>query len=186
MVAIAGPPASGKSTLAAALADRLTAAGHGARHVPMDGFHLDNIVLEARGLLARKGAPETFDAAGFVHAMRRLATEQEVVLPAFDRQLDIAIAGRIAIDDDVRIAVVEGNYLAFDESPWTALAPLWHLSAFLDVPEGVLADRLVARWRTHGLGADAARRRAEENDLPNARRVLDRRSGVTVTLSGTE
>jgi len=173
LVAVAGPPASGKSTLAEAVAARLSAEGRRARHVPMDGFHLDNAVLEARGLLARKGAPETFDAAGFVHAVHRLATEAEVVLPSFDRVRDIAVAGRIAIEAADTVAVVEGNYLAFDRRPWSELAALWHFSVFLDVPEETLAARLVARWRSHGLEETEARRRAASNDLPNARLVRD-------------
>ncbi|UMA65422.1 sugar transporter [Roseivivax marinus] len=182
MVAIAGPPASGKTTLAAEVAARISALGRPARHVPMDGFHLDNPVIEARGLLARKGAPETFDAAGFVHAMRRLGTEEEVVLPSFDRARDIAIAGSIAVGPETEVAVVEGNYLTFDEAPWDTLAPLWQFAVFLDVPEPVLAERLIARWRDHGLDDAQARRRAEENDLPNARRILARRLPGVSTL----
>ncbi|MFD2856865.1 hypothetical protein ACFSZS_21815 [Seohaeicola zhoushanensis] len=129
LVAISGPPAAGKSTLAAELVARL---GPGAILVPMDGFHLDNAVLAPRGLLDRKGAPETFDALGFVHAMQRLATETEVVLPDFDRAQDRAIAGRIVVGPAHRIAVVEGNYLSCTHAPWNRLARLWSLSVFLD------------------------------------------------------
>ena len=171
LIALAGPPASGKSTLAPRLADAL-----GGAVVPMDGFHLDDTLLEPRGLLPRKGAPETFDATGFIHAMRRLSTEAEVVLPAFDRARDIAIAGVIPVDSTVRIAVVEGNYLAFDEHPWNTLAEIWDFCTFLEVPEEVLSERLVARWRDHGLDDEAAHARASQNDLPNARRILERRS----------
>jgi pantothenate kinase len=182
LVAVAGPPASGKSTLAERLAARLGADGRPALHVPMDGFHLDNTVLEARGLLARKGAPETFDAAGFLHAMRRLSTEEEVILPAFDRAADIAIAGRIAVGAEHRIAVVEGNYLCLDRPPWDDLAALWHFSIFLDTPLDVLRHRLVARWLEHGLSEADARRRAEENDLPNARTVTGTRFEPDILL----
>ena len=162
--------------MAAEVARQLTLQGQKALHVPMDGFHLDNAVLSERRLLHRKGAPETFDAAGFIHAMRRLSTEDEVVLPAFDRARDIAIAGVIAVDNSVRIAVIEGNYLAFDEPPWNSLAEIWDFCTFLDVPEEVLSERLVSRWRDHGLDDEAAHARALQNDLPNARRILERRS----------
>ena len=60
LIAIAGPPASGKSTLAKTLSERL-----GACVVPMDGSHLDNSRLRALGLLEAKGAPNTFDHHGF-------------------------------------------------------------------------------------------------------------------------
>jgi pantothenate kinase len=68
ITAVAGPPGAGKSTVAAQI---VAAIGHHARVVPMDGFHYDNAVLDQLGLRARKGAPETFDAAGFLHLMRR-------------------------------------------------------------------------------------------------------------------
>jgi len=51
IVAIAGPPGSGKSTLSAGLHDLLPEGA--VEVVPMDGFHYDDIVLNARGLRAR-------------------------------------------------------------------------------------------------------------------------------------
>jgi fructokinase len=62
VVAIAGPPASGKSTLAAGLVAALRGAGVHSQLVPMDGFHLDNRILTDRGILDRKGSPPSFDA----------------------------------------------------------------------------------------------------------------------------
>ncbi|MFD0981758.1 sugar transporter [Tropicimonas aquimaris] len=171
LIAIAGPPASGKSTLAARLTDRLNQHGAAAVLVPMDGFHLDNALLTARGLLHRKGAPETFDGEGFVHAIRRLRKEPQVILPTFDRERDISIAGAVEIGPQDRIAVVEGNYLCFAESPWDKLAPLWDFSCFLKVGEDVLLERLIRRWLDHGLPPDAAEARARSNDLANASRI---------------
>ncbi|MBM9593383.1 nucleoside/nucleotide kinase family protein [Roseitranquillus sediminis] len=180
LVAVAGPPASGKSTLAERLVDRL---GERAILVPMDGFHLDNIVLERRGLLARKGAPETFDADGFAASVRRIRTEAEVVLPAFDRARDIAVAGRVVVEPRHEVVVFEGNYLCFDAEPWRTLSEVWDLSIFLDVSEAVLLQRLVQRWLDHGLAPDAARRRAEENDMRNARLVLRSRTSADLVLT---
>ncbi|GHF43139.1 hypothetical protein [Seohaeicola zhoushanensis] len=179
LVAISGPPAAGKSTLAAELVARL---GPGAILVPMDGFHLDNAVLAPRGLLDRKGAPETFDALGFVHAMQRLATETEVVLPDFDRAQDRAIAGRIVVGPAHRIAVVEGNYLSCTHAPWNRLARLWSLSVFLDSPDAELRARLLARWQAQGLDPEAAARRADANDMANVAFVRASRDPAAILL----
>ncbi|WP_306119446.1 MULTISPECIES: nucleoside triphosphate hydrolase [unclassified Roseitalea] len=171
LVAIAGPPGSGKSTLAEAVVARLLGRGVAAVQMPMDGFHLDNRLLEPRGLLPRKGAPETFDFAGFAATLGRIRTEPSVIVPVFDRSREIAIAGAAEIRAETRIVVVEGNYLCLDEAPWRDLAPLWDLSIFLDVPMPELERRLLARWRGHGFGPQAARDKALGNDLPNAERV---------------
>ncbi len=171
LVALAGPPASGKSRAAQELADELRGRGLAAVAVPMDGFHLDNAVLDARGLRARKGAPETFDAAGFIHAVKRLKHEAEVILPSFDREIDKSIAGSVVIGPEDRIAVVEGNYLCFGEKPWEELAGLWDFSCYLDVPEEVLLERLVRRWIRFDHSQEDAEARARGNDLANARRI---------------
>ena len=83
LIAIAGAPASGKSTLATSLTRKLQGAGRNAQLIPMDGFHLDNSVLHRRELLSRKGAPETFDAEGFIVLMNRVKTGGEIVCPTF-------------------------------------------------------------------------------------------------------
>ena len=182
LIALAGPPGSGKSSLSAPLVAELTRRGRPAALVPMDGFHLDNRILNARGLLPRKGAPETFDAAGFLALITRLKHGEEVIAPCFDRDRDIAIAGAVEIPASTETAVVEGNYLLFDEAPWRSLAPLWDLSVFLDVPEKELRRRLVNRWKDHGLDDRAALERAEGNDLANARRILAARLPSTMTI----
>jgi len=174
LVALAGAPASGKSTLAAKLVTALNDAGRSAVLVPMDGFHLDNRILEARDLLSRKGSPETFDADGFVHLIGRLSREPEVAIPLFDRDRDIAIAGAALVEPHQRIAVVEGNYLLFEEAPWSRLRDSWDLSIRLETPLQELERRLVRRWLDQGLAAPAALQRARQNDLVNAARIRQR------------
>jgi len=173
LVAVAGPPAAGKSTLAAALVQVLNQGGECAVMVPMDGFHLDNAELDAKGLRSRKGAPDTFDTAGFLAAMRRLAEKERMKLPAFDRTADRTIPDRIEVAPEHRIAVVEGNYLLCKDLPWSELQPLWALSILADAPMKVLRTRLIARWLDHGMALAPARARAERNDIPNAAFVLE-------------
>nr|WP_246849381.1 sugar transporter [Rubellimicrobium arenae] len=172
LVALAGAPGAGKSTMASALHRRLTAQRYRAEVVPLDGFLLDSAVLEGRGLRQRKGAPETFDIQGFLHLVHRLKAGGEVVAPIFDRARDLAVAGAQVVPADCQIVICEGNYLLFDEAPWRDLVPLWDLSARLDVPLRELRARLIQRWLDHGLSRAAATRRAEINDVPNAERIL--------------
>jgi pantothenate kinase len=182
LVGLGGPPGSGKSSLADALARRLRAQRVAAEVVPLEGFLLDTAVLDARGLRGRRGAPETVDAAGFVHLARRLREGGEVVAPLFDRARDLAVAGAQVVPADCPVVICEGSYLLFDESPWDALAPLWDLAVRLDAPEADLRARLIQRWLDQGLSRAAATRRAEGNDLPNARRVLARAGPAHLVL----
>ena len=188
IVAIAGPPASGKSTLAEAVVQSLnTDQGSGipqATLVPMDGYHLDNRVLEARGLLAKKGAPETFDAVGFCKAIKGLQSAQhEVFHPKFDRQMDLAIANAIAVHPETPIVVVEGNYLLMDSDPWNALADVFALTVFVSPTLEELESRLQQRWIKHGLDPVTALQRATGNDLPNAELVLGKSRKADLVLN---
>ncbi|AXC49851.1 AAA family ATPase [Paracoccus suum] len=179
LIALAGPPGAGKSTLAPALAAHL-----GAVVVPMDGFHLDNRLLDAAGMRGRKGAPETFDVAGLSNALGRLkAGEGDVILPAFDRDRDAAIAGAIRIGPEDRLLLVEGNYLLCRLPDWADLAQFWDASILLRVPRPVLAARLAARWQGYGLTAEAVAAHLA-NDLANVDVVTD--SAIEPTLHITE
>lgn len=184
IIAIAAPPGAGKSTLAKALVRRLNAGGPVAALVPMDGFHLDNAVLEDRGLLTRKGAPETFDAAGFRGVLERIRRDDgaEVAIPRFDPRRDIAIAGAAVVVPEHRIVVCEGNYLLLKAAPWDALAALWDLTVWVEVPDTELKRRLVQRWLDHGMDPDAAEARAEGNDMRNARLIRTGSRPAMVTV----
>ncbi|WP_375263432.1 nucleoside triphosphate hydrolase [Palleronia sp.] len=173
LVAIAGAPGSGKSTLADRIVARLnTEEPARAAILPMDGFHYDNLYLEPRGLLFRKGAPETFDIAGFQTALSRLADKSRnpVAVPVFDRSIDIARAGARIIGPETRIIIVEGNYLLLDRTGWRELRAYFDSSVFLDVPVEVLQRRLLDRWAS--TPPELAARQVEGNDLPNARLVI--------------
>lgn len=171
LVALAGAPASGKSTQAEMLATRLNEEGCVAQVLPMDGFHLHNEILVERGLLNRKGSPETFDMRGFLHLITRLHDESEVYFPTFDRSRDIAIAAAGCVDKACDTVIIEGNYLLFDKPGWRELRHHWDLALRLDVPEVTLKRRLLERWLSYGLSPEQARRRAEENDLANAKLI---------------
>ncbi|AZV18586.1 MULTISPECIES: nucleoside triphosphate hydrolase [unclassified Mesorhizobium] len=181
IVAIAGPPGSGKSTLSARLHELLP---EGASEVvPMDGFHYDDAVLERRGLRARKGAPETFDFAGFEALLKRIrAGEPDIAIPVFDRSMELSRAAASIVATQTKFILVEGNYLLLDEEPWSRLAPLFDFSIFVDVPRNELERRLMERWHGHGRSDEDARAWIASNDLPNIERVLARRRAADLVI----
>lgn len=186
LVAIAGAPASGKSTVAEALVERLNGDGSRSRAavVAMDGFHYDDAVLAERGWRGRKGAPHTFDVAGLSSTLARLRRndEPDVAVPVFDRAMELARAGARLIPQAVDVVVVEGNYLLLDADPWRALATHFDQTVCLEVAESEIRRRLEARW-AH-LEPDRRDRQIERNDLPNARLVTTSslRADITVAL----
>lgn len=182
LVAVVGAPGAGKSTLAEAVVDHLKQTGRKVQLVPMDGFHLDNHILNARGLLARKGAPQTFDVAGFLSMVKRLVEGEEVIAPTFDRSLDISIAGAVEVPADVDLLVLEGNYLLLDQPIWRELKQYWDLSVYLEVPIEELERRLIQRWLDHGLDQQAAEARARGNDLANAQFIIENSLPADVSI----
>jgi pantothenate kinase len=175
ILAIAGPPGAGKSHIADALAARLNREADGSAAVlPLDGFHFDDLVLVPRELRARKGAPETFDVAGFRHTLMRLRRnqEEEIAVPVFDRNLEIARAAARIIPRSVHHLIVEGNYLLLDIAPWLELRPLFDITVMLSVPEPVLRQRLTDRWLSHGISEAEIAEKVGANDLPNGRLVM--------------
>jgi len=177
IVAIAGFPASGKSTLARAVVDGLNALHTDedfAALLPMDGFHLDNGLLVARGLLERKGAPETFDADGFHALLKRVRDAVgDVLHPIFDRSREMSINAAGVIRLEARVVVVEGNYLLLASEPWRSARALYDLTVFLHTPIEEIERRLIDRWLTYGFDLESARSKVHNNDLPNARLVLE-------------
>ncbi|MND60509.1 nucleoside triphosphate hydrolase [Agrobacterium tumefaciens] len=175
MIAIAGAPGSGKSTIAEHVVDVLNAGeGVSAALFPMDGFHYDDAVLEEMKRRPFKGAIDTFDAHGLRHMLERLKANEDdkVAVPVFDRAIEIARAGGRLIPQSVDIIVCEGNYLLASQSPWDRLKQIFDLTVFVDVDEDDLRARLRDRWRSFGLGEDEINRKVEENDLPNGRFII--------------
>lgn len=185
MVAIAGAPGAGKSTLAAALAAVLSECGERAIVVPMDGFHFDDVVLQQRGHRSRKGAAFTFDCAGFEVLLKRIRQrEDEIAIPVFDRQHELSRAGAAIVDAGARFVLIEGNYLLLREEPWCRLHELFDYRVFLDVPRDELQRRLRQRILAHGHSREFAEQWLAGNDLLNVEHVLSGSVAADLRLSG--
>ncbi|MEJ8856028.1 nucleoside/nucleotide kinase family protein [Variovorax robiniae] len=185
LLGVIGAPGAGKSTLAAAL---LQAVGtERAQVVPMDGFHLANVELQRLGRAGRKGAPDTFDSAGYVALLQRLRDQRAdgdiVYAPEFHRDIEEPIAGAIAVLPSTQLVITEGNYLLHDVGPWGGAAPLLDETWYVDIDDALREERLIQRHRQFGRSAEAARAWVDSTDAPNARLIAATKSRADYVLA---
>jgi pantothenate kinase len=183
LLGIAGAPGAGKTTLAEGLVARLRDRRVEVAHVPMDGFHLADVTLTELGLLAAKGAIETFDRDGYLALLRRLKAERDhdVYAPNFERILEQPIAGAITVAPGTDLVVTEGNYLL--DPRWKdvreALDEVW----YVECPDDVRQERLVRRHVEFGKSEADARAWVERVDEPNARQIIAQRDSADLVIS---
>ena len=171
-IALAGPPASGKSTISEKLNGDLNIKGFPSEILQMDGFHLDDAILSSQNLLPRKGSPETFDVMGLKSFLIRLANEPEVIVPIFDRSLELSRSSAVTISENKKIIIVEGNYLLLNSQPWNELNNYFDSRVMIHCQESVLEKRLIDRWKGFNLTQDQINQKVYENDLPNGVNVI--------------
>ena len=171
LLGLVGAPGAGKSTLAAVLQQAFPGVS---QVVPMDGFHLANVELQRLGRAGRKGAPDTFDAAGYASLLRRLAqqpTGETVYAPEFRREIEEPVAGAIAVLPETQLVITEGNYLLLDDGPWAGVAALLDEVWYVDVDDALRTRRLLQRHQQFGRSAQQAADWVATTDEPNARRI---------------
>ena len=186
LLGLVGPPGSGKSTLAAALQAEFASV---AQVVPMDGFHLANVELERLGRRARKGAPDTFDAAGYVALLRRLlvqADDEIVYAPEFRREIEEPIANAIPVHARTQLVITEGNYLLLDEGSWARVRELLDEIWYVDVDDEVRLHRLTRRHEQFGRSAEEAAAWVAGTDEPNARLIEASRARASFVFKWTD
>ncbi|OMC05700.1 nucleoside/nucleotide kinase family protein [Mycobacterium sp. NS-7484] len=188
VVGITGAPGAGKSTLAEALtvAARARLGDVAVAHVPMDGFHLADDELRRLGRLDRKGAPDTFDVAGYAALLRRIRARTEVVYaPGFERDIEQPIAGAIPVSPEAAVVLTEGNYLLLDDPAWSTVAAEIDETWFCAIEDDERIARLVARHVAYGKSEVAARRWVTEVDEANARLVAPTAARADLVVTPT-
>ncbi|MEQ8145020.1 nucleoside/nucleotide kinase family protein [Streptomyces sp. OP7] len=186
ILGIAGSPGAGKSTLAERLVRELNGAAEPwVAWVPMDGFHLADAELDRLGRRDRKGAPDTFDAAGYAALLGRLREEGDdevVYAPGFERDLEQPLAGAIPVPPAARLVVTEGNYLLLGTGAWSRVRPLLDEVWFCAPDEEERLRRLIARHERFGKSHEEAVAWVERSDERNAALVAATRDRADLVV----
>jgi pantothenate kinase len=173
ILGITGPPGAGKSTLAAAISRAL---GPRVAVVGQDGFHLAQRELVALGRTERKGAPDTFDDAGYAALLARIrarggetdGADRVVYAPEFRRDLEEPVGSAIPVRAGVPLVVTEGNYLLWEGGAWprarACLDEVWYLAP----PASARRAALVRRHESYGRSRAEAREWVGRSDEANA------------------
>ena len=171
LIGIIGKPGAGKSALSKFLMSKLSK--ELVTVVPMDGYHLSNKVLKDLKRADRKGAPDTFDVAGFVSLVKRIRSEQtqNIYYPIFDRAIEESIAAQGVVTSATKVVIIEGNYLLHDEGGWEVINDLLDESWMVDVDDDKRISRLISRHIAYGKDPEAAKAWAKGTDEVNAKLI---------------
>ncbi len=139
VIAVAGAVAAGKSTLSSNLAALLVDRGT-VTVVSTDGFLLSNLTLGQRGLLERKGFPESYNVSAlqrFVTAVRE--NQPTIAVPEYSHSLFDVVKGATIKAPD--IVIIEGvNALQPD------VAALADICIYLDAPDDAIISWFTTRF----------------------------------------
>jgi pantothenate kinase len=179
LLGIIGEPGAGKSTLVEEIKAKFPT--NELAVLPMDGFHLSNKVLIENGIRHLKGAPQTFDSRGFVALLNRVrnVVDQNIYIPVFHREIEESIANEGVITPEVKVVIVEGNYLLYPELGWGGVQELLDSSYFINISQEVRLERLIARHEKYGKTPEEAREWSLGSDEANAELIRSTKGRAT-------
>ncbi|KXL45704.1 hypothetical protein M433DRAFT_130888 [Acidomyces richmondensis BFW] len=188
LIGLAGPPGSGKSTIASALVLRLQRTIPSAIVLSLDGFHYSRAHLRslpnAEAAFARRGAPWTFDVGALTEFVTRLRANADKPLemrspmkaPSFDHAVKDPVLHDILIAADTKVIILEHLYLLLDDDGWRELSDALDLKVMIDVDRATARERVARRHVRAGIerSLELGRRRYDENDGVNGELIRSR------------
>ena len=189
LVGIAGIPASGKSSFAQLLTDRINdpfqdgslLADQDDRRPPailvaLDGWHYTRAQLDLfpdpKAAHDRRGSHWTFDSTNYVDFVRHLREDTHdmvISAPSFDHALKDPTPDAVLIHPYHRIVIIEGLYVFLSIEPWKKAGMMLDERCLIEVDPEEARKRLVARHVLTKITKDIAEAnwRADENDIPS-------------------
>ena len=150
VIGIAGSVAVGKSTLARILQALLSRWPEHPRVelVTTDGFLFPNSELEARGIMDRKGFPESYDTRRLLDFLRAVKSgEPEVNVPVYSHIIYDVLPDRYEIVHQPDILILEGlNVLQVDSRANEFVSDYFDFSIYLDAQEVLVESWFVERF----------------------------------------
>ncbi|KAE9585548.1 putative phosphoribulokinase/uridine kinase, P-loop containing nucleoside triphosphate hydrolase [Lupinus albus] len=204
LVALAGPPGAGKSTLANEVASRVNKLWsekasstdtqiqppHVAIVIPMDGFHLYRSELDAmenpKEAHARRGAPWTFNPSRLLTCLKNLRTHGSVYVPSFDHGVGDPVEEDIFVNLQHKIIIVEGNYLLLEDGIWKEISSLFDEKWFIDIDIDKAMQRVLKRHISTGKPPEIAKQRVENNDRLNAEDIMKSMKNADIIIKSVD
>lgn len=136
IIGIAGSVAVGKSTAARVLQTLLSRWDNHKKVglVTTDGFLYPNAVLESKGLMSRKGFPESYDTQKLIQFMMRVkSSKPKVEAPLYSHLTYDVLKDKVEMIDQPDILIVEGiNVLQVSKAHSVFVSDFFDFSIYID------------------------------------------------------
>ncbi|MFM7410288.1 MAG: type I pantothenate kinase [Actinomycetota bacterium] len=150
VIGVAGSVAVGKSTFARILQALLARWPEHPKVdlVTTDGFLFPNAVLEERGIMNRKGFPESYDTKSLLQFLRELKSGRpEVAAPVYSHVMYDIVDGQEVTIRQPDILILEGlNVLQVGVDSNEFVSDYFDFSIYIDAEESVIRDWYIERF----------------------------------------